>query len=164
MATINIQPMRPYMDSSGGPPFRMATREKASQTFKTGAVLVQDGATGFLQEGSANPSRIMGVAEEDGHNVASPTASDVIHYAAALDDTIFVGNLSTGQATSLLILGNRYGITKVGDNWTVDTSKTGTTNSRVFVIDLDRRDNVGDTQGRVLFRFMIDYTAFGSTS
>jgi hypothetical protein len=143
----------------------MAIQEKSAQTFLTGAVLIQDAAAGGkVTEGGTNPSRILGVAEEDGHNVTTATASDVTHFAAAFGDTIFVGNLSTGQATDLNYIGNRYGITKVGNNWTVDTSKTGTTTSRVFIVDLDRRDSPGDIQGRVLFCFMQDYTAFGSTS
>lgn len=163
MATIAIQPMRPYKTISGGPPFRMKMVEHASQTFKVGAILVQDQSTGKLKEAAADPDRIFGIAEEDGHDVASPGNSDNVAFALATGDTVFVGNLFTAQTTAYTDIGGSYGVTKVGNNWTVDKTKV-TTSRRVRIIDLDRRDAVGDIQGRVLFQFVDNFTATAFTS
>jgi len=160
MATIGIQPVRPYKTISGNAPFVLAIQEAATQTFTVGALVIQ-GAAGKMAEGGANPARILGVAEEPGHNVAAPGVQDVTHLAMANSDTLFVGNVIT--TTALSDIGNRYGVTKVGSNWQIDKSKTGAT-ARIIIVDLDPRDAIGDTQGRLLFMFMADFTAFASTS
>lgn len=160
MATIGLGPIRPYKTFSGGPPFRMAVPEKASQTFYKGAVVVADTA-GKITEASADPTRILGVAEEDGHNVSSPTDSDVCHFAVASPDTLFVGNVTT--TTALTDIGASYGITKSGNYWHVDKTKADTSR-RVRIVDLDPRDAVGDTQGRVIFQFIDNFTGMSYTS
>lgn len=162
MATVTIGPFRVYQTYSGGPSFRIAVPELASQTFKRGAIVVA-GTGGKITEGSADPTRILGVAEEDAHNVAVPTDADVCHFAVANEDTLFVGNVSTGQTTALTDIGGSYGVTKVGDNWTIDKTKA-TTSRRVRIINLDPRDAVGDIQGRLIFQFLGDYSGYIYTS
>lgn len=162
MATIPIRPFRPYKTFSGGHPFRMALPEVASQTFKAGAVVVLNGA-GKVMEAGVNPAGIMGVSEGDGLNIAAPTDADKTKFAVADPNTIFVGNVSTGQTTAQTDVTSAYGITKVGENWTIDKTKTGAS-ARVRIVDLDPRDAVGDIQGRLMFQFYDTYTAFATTS
>jgi hypothetical protein len=162
MATIAIGPMRPYKTFHGGPPFRMSIPEKASQTFKSGAIIVADTA-GKAQEASADPTRILGVSEGDGKDIASPLDSDKTILDVADTGTIFVANVSTAQVTAQTDIGASYGVTKVGDNWTIDKTKVSTSR-RIRVVDLDPRDVVGDTCGRLLFQFIQNFTGLSYTS
>lgn len=166
MATTVLGPFKVSKTFSGAQPFRQAIAEADTGTFKKGAVLVRSTAGKFAEAGS-DPVGIMGVADEDGHNLTSGTEADKIHYNVADPNTLFTGNListSTGTPTSRLDIGESYGITKVGTNWHVDKAKRTNTNRRVIVIDLDPRDAIGDTGGRVLFQFVQQFTGVSYTS
>lgn len=165
MATIVLGPFKAYKTFSGAQPFRQAVAEADTGTFKKGAVLVAATAGKFAEAGT-NPTRIMGIADEDGHNLTSGTEADKIHYMVADPNTIFVGNMiatTAGFATARTMIGGSFGITKVGTNWHVDRDKDGA-NRRVIVIDLDPLNAIGDIGGRVLFQFMQPFTGVSYTS
>lgn len=160
MATIAKFPIEPVRTISGGPPRMVTLPLGATQTFKRGEV-VQLSAGYVIVCGSNNPSAILGVAAED---ATSGTAGAVnIKVYAADPSTIFCGNLSDSLTTSLLIVGLSYGIKDEGSTWGVDTASVGT-NARVVIQNLDPRDTVGDTNGRVEFTFKATYFQLGSTS
>jgi hypothetical protein len=148
----------------GNSPWTQLFPEAASQTFKLGAVVTL--VAGMAQEAGANPTRILGIAAEDGHN--DPIAGhSYLTVWIADDETIFVANLAGAQTTAITDVGAGYAILKDtgapgGDVWEVD--KSDSTNRRVIVVDLDRRDNIGDEAGRVLFMFFSMFRVLSYTS
>lgn len=150
MATIPLRPLEVIGSISGNSPQKLSFQEAASQTFKKGAVVALN-SSGLLIEASDNPTNVVGVAEQDGHNYTATSTTNRCEVTIANTDTIFMGNLSGSSVTALLDIGKGYSIAKTGNNWHV--VKTDLTNRRVRVIQLDPRDAVGDTNGRVWFQF-----------
>lgn len=133
--------------------------EAATQTFLRGAVLVA--ASGNLSEGGANPSPIVGVAEEDGDNLGIALGN--VRYNPAYQGIVFEGTLNDGNADYVSLVADlfvEFGITKDGttNNWFVDKSKTGA-NGRVRVIEFV--DPVGTADARVRFIFTMDNSLTG---
>lgn len=132
--------------------------EAASQTFSKGAVLIS--SSGLLAEAGADPTNIVGVAEED----ASGTTSDDVRFnPAELDSLIFEGNVQGTGALNAIQAADRYGrfgIVLSGGIWRID--KDETTNVRVYIVDFI--DAVGETNGRVKFKFIPAATKHGNTT
>lgn len=160
MATYTAQPIIPRglgsveMENSGA---------KASETWKKGAILIND-ATGYLAEGGSNPTSIVGVAI---NAVTSASAGAVVQYVPALSSICFVGTLDDMNAEGTGALAQaqvnvKYGLT-VNSNgiWVVDINKTSDATVRVVVTGLV--DQVGDVLGRVRFRFLNGLTDAGGT-
>lgn len=162
MATISKRRIEPVRTVSGNSPRTLVLPLGATQTFKTGEIVQL--SAGYVQVcGSANPTAIVGVAAED---ATSGTAGQyTIKVWLADRDTIFVGNVGAGstQTTAVTLRGMGAGLYDDGSVWLVDTAQTGT-NTRVQIVDLDTRDTVGDTTGRVHFSFKSPYFQLGSTS
>jgi hypothetical protein len=147
MATIAKGPIELYNRESGRWVIRRY-KVDAAATFKRGGVLVLD-ADGELTEGGADPTNIVGIAEAA---AADKDADGKIPVAIPLDGAYFVVNIGGTGVTAQTDLLKGYGIVKEGDNWHVD--KTDTTNKRVVIEDFDRRDAMGDTNGRVVCSFV----------
>lgn len=134
--------------------------EAALQTFKEGAVLIASG--GYLSEGGANPSNIIGVAMEDGENNATAGAK-TCGYVPALPHVLFVMSMSQAsnlgaRATVVTDRFSKFGITKDADGkWYVDADKNGA-NQKVVVVDFV--DDVGTVEGRVLVAFLGSQTIY----
>ena len=160
MATISLRCLEVAKTIHGNSPWELGLPEAASQTWKKGAILTLN-ANGYVVEAGADPARILGVACADGQNLASNGLKDCLVWIAD-ENTVFVGNLSGSSVTELVDRGRGYGVVKTGNNWHVD--KTDLTNRRVVVVDLDPRDNVGDTNGRVHFMFFSQFRAMSYTS
>lgn len=160
MATISLRALEIAKTIHGNSPWEMAYPEAASQTWKKGAVLTLN-ANGYVIEASADPARILGVACQDGQNTATDGLKDCLVWIADAE-SMFVGNLSGSSVTALVDVGRGYGLVKTGNNWHVD--KTDLTARRVIVCELDNRDNVGDTNGRVRFIFFSQFRALAYTS
>lgn len=150
MATIPLRPLEVIGSVSGNSPSKLSFEEAASQTFKKGAVVCFNSA-GRIIEAVDNPTNVVGVAEQDGHNYTSTATTNRCEVTIANDDTMFLGNLSSTSTTALTDVGYGYGIAKTGNNWHVVKSVT---NRRVRVMQLEPRDNVGDQNGRVWFQFL----------
>ena len=134
--------------------------EAALQTFELGAVLIN--SAGYLAEGGANPTNIIGIAMEDGENNATAGAKDC-GYVPVLPHVLFEMSLDKasglGRVTVASDRWTKYGITKHADGeWYVDIDKTGG-NARVVVVDFV--DAVGTASGRVLVAFLAVQTIYG---
>lgn len=160
MATIALRAFEIAKTIHGNSPWEMAYPEAASQTWKKGAVLTLN-SSGYVVEAGADPARILGVACADGQNLATAGLKNCLVWVADAE-TMWVGNLSGSSVTELVDVGRGYGLVKVGNNWHVD--KTDLANRRVIVVELDDRDNVGDTNGRVRFMFFSQFRALQYTS
>lgn len=156
MATAPMIPITPVRSLTGIPYPRVAVPETASQTYLRGA-LVRSTA-GLLVECGADPSHILGVAANPGHNSAAGLDKTVVYLAHP--DTLFKGNLDLSAAvgTGVTAVTDRftsYGVAKRAVaplNWYVD--KTETTNDRVVVWEFHDEDAIGDVMGRVYFQFV----------
>ena len=148
MATHTVGPndyIRPYR----GPVRTRAFKEEASQSFRYGAVVVQDASTkDEVEEAGSDPTaRILGVAAEAAGGVADVKrlvylAEPGVEFVARVQDT---GTLAAAN------VGTEYGLVKDGTNniWRVDLSETSNTN----VIVTELIDPIGDVNGRVAFQF-----------
>lgn len=134
--------------------------EGASQTFKKGAVLVNGSAgnVGMVVEAGADPSGILGVAEEDGKNLAVGVGS--CRFVPAIPNQVFEMTIDDGTGTYALVAGDKnkqYGIAKDGSGiWYID--QTDTTNLRVTIIGF--KDAVGTQAARVYCVFRSSQTAY----
>jgi len=123
--------------------------EAASATFKRGElVTLSSGLVAALSGTDPTAETILGIAMADASGV---TNADAVIFVPT-PDSLFVGNLGVSQVTAATDRGALYGLVEASDLVHVDQSDT--TNTRVVVVDLDRRDKVGDTNGRVIFKFM----------
>jgi hypothetical protein len=164
MATWGRIKIRPVRTLSGTPIPTQGVLEAASQTFKQGALVLYNRLTGYLNECSANPTHILGVASRDGQN-ADSAGGAIQTVALAHPDVLFIGNIDNNGggtgATARTQAGRSYGITKETEynTWYVDLNKAGGTNSRVVVWDFWDADGmvVGDTLGYVIFAFDPQY-------
>ena len=153
MATISVSSgsyIRPL--SAGGR--TRSYKEEASQTFRRGAVLIQDATTkDEVEEAGTDPvARIVGIAAE----AASGTADTQILVHLAEPGVEFVGHVQDTGTLAVGNIGTNYGL--VYDStftiWRVDLSDTTNVNVTVtrFV------DEVGDVNGRVGFQFLSSVT------
>lgn len=151
---------------TGAQSFRVATNigvknaptlsypEAASQTFKKGAPIIFTSGGTTVEEGGADPTSIIGIADHDGNN---STASADLTYTTPLTEITFDGILGNGDTTDYTLLaadvGDKYGITKAaGGGWFVDKQKTAVLSCRVVVLSL--KDPAGTVNGRVRFKFL----------
>lgn len=164
MATIPLRPLEVVGTISGNSPHKIEYREAATQTFKKGA-LVRFDASGMVVEAGDNASDFVGVAEQDGHGYTSAQVTADLEnrcvVTIANNDTIFCGNLSASSVTALTDVGFAYGLAKTGDNWHVTKSVS---NRRARIMKLDPRDAVGDTNGRVHFQILSNFSRLSFTS
>jgi hypothetical protein len=133
-------------------PSRVAP-EKASQTFKRGAVLVNN--LGYLEKGGVNPRAVVGVSEEPGESAATDGAK-TCRYVPALPHVVFEGSIDTSAAlgtgaVAAADLFAEYGLTEdPAGVWYVDKAKaTAGTTSVGRLVELV--DPVGTVNGRVRF-------------
>lgn len=167
MATIALRAIEVAKTVTGNSPWTMDYQEAVSQTFLKGAFLATD-ANNRLVEAGADPTRIVGIAAEAGHNYSATGTDKTCKVWVADMNTIFVANVSGSSITTLFDIGGRFGIVK-STYWHVDKTDgrvvSGTAaNARVLIVDLDSRDNVGDTNARVHFLILSDFNVLTGTS
>lgn len=160
MATISLRALEVAKTIHGNSPWTGEFPEAASQTFKKGAIVTFN-SSGHVVEAGADPVQVLGVAAEDASNDSVAANSKTTVWIAD-DETIFVGNLSGTSTTAQTDIGAGYGLVKTGNNWHVD--KTDVANRREIIVDLDPRDSVGDTNGRVHFIFFGSFRRLSYTS
>jgi hypothetical protein len=146
---------------SGSPVPKLGVPEKATRTFKKGAIAFM--SAGFLDECGANPALILGIATQDGQNGATDGLYQNI-VELAHPDTLFrmyvdnndSGTAATGAATDLL---KGYGIMRGAtspNQWFVDLNRTGA-NVRVVIWEFWNEVSyvyVGDTLPQVIVGFV----------
>lgn len=122
-------------------------------SFKKGAVLIF--AAGFIAEGGADPTGIVGVANEDAESkpgkglshdaavVARTGNVSEVTVARANRSTVFSARMVNGgtdPVTPVITdIGTAYGILKSGNDWTVDQSDVVNTRVRITDIDIDNK-------------------------
>ncbi|MDR7534551.1 MAG: hypothetical protein QN162_14615 [Armatimonadota bacterium] len=123
--------------------------EASGATFKRGELVqLSSGRVADLLGTDPAANSILGIATHDASGTAD---SDVVVFVPS-PDSLFVANLGGTSVTAATDRGAEYGLVEEANQVHVD--KTDTTTTRVVVVDLDRRDPVGDTNGRVIFKFM----------
>lgn len=176
MATIALTRCEIAYTVSGNAPEQLTLPEAASQTFVAGefVYLVSGYVTECAITSNEYTSLILGMAIDNGSNTTAGAADVAV--ALGNEDTVFTANLVTaGTAVA----------TNVLDVGAVCSMYADTTNSRVYlhmdrgngsipiheptypramIIGHDKRDAVGDTGGRVLFKILSQYRQVGSTS
>lgn len=154
MATIQPQAIEIITPQKG---VFIAYTEAASATFKRGELVAfSSGKIAALSGTDPTMASIVGIAMHD----ASGVTDDPVTVFVPDVDAIFSANLDPGSVTAVTDIGVRYGLEENSNIVNVD--KTDTTNERVVVVALDKRDAVGDTQGRVWFKFLNDPMALTS--
>lgn len=149
--------------SGTGVPDIQYLQHTSGATFKLGAIVVF--SSGEVDEAAANPTTgIVGVSlapagQAPGYNAANnPVVSTgrqrKVAIARANRQTVFLAGVVNGSSTRIIPLityvGVSYGVTKYGNNWFVDISKSAS-NLVVKVVGYD--DNWG-TNGGVYFKFL----------
>lgn len=167
MATIALGKAEWAMTLDGGPCSILHFPEAASQSFVTGEPVLLS-TTGYVTECGDNPVAILGLALADAHN----TTAGLYTIPVALADhrNIFRANCcssaGTRAATSIAMVGKGASILRDTTNsylQILSTSLDGS-NSRVTIVSLDPQDVVGDTGGRLLFKFKQPFCQMAMTS
>lgn len=178
MADLIIQAVKTISDNQ---PTIRRLAEKATQTFKSGAVVLVEAASGFLIESApivAVGVRIAGIASEFGHNqTTSGVAKEDTAYGSvqnqplatliapggrpndgkaavymATEDTIFLGKVRDADSLVVTDIGLIFGLTKNANGiWEVDKSKA-TAAAGAIVTIRELIDPVGTAGGKVLFQ------------
>lgn len=138
-------------DGKEGIVWDYAPGEEASQTFYAGAPLVRDGSSKELEvwAGTTDAGKPVGIAVAN----ASGTAGTKVGYYEANDYNLFEGSLINASTAYVLLgteVGTTYSLIASGNNWYIDINDT--TTDLVEVVGLI--DDVGDTNPRVVFRFV----------
>ena len=125
--------------------------EELSQSYKAGAPLVYDSSElEILPSSGADTTAVVGIAAKD----ATGVAGSAVPIYEANDYNLFAGsmiNSSTPYVSLVTNIGKDYALIKSDDDWYIDISDD-TTNTKVEVIKFI--DDIGDTNARVVFRFL----------
>lgn len=155
----------PVSNVSGNSFFTHEFPEAATQTFVEGEVVYI--SSGYVTECGDDPAIILGFAAKDGSNSTSNGSVDVPVYVAD-HDTLFCASVYHGTpgsaVTAVTLVGTAYGLYRDTTNSKVYVDISDTTNTRVRVVKLDPRDDVGDRYGRVWFRVLPAWHQFSRTS
>lgn len=157
MATISLLEAEAVKSLHGGPIIVVNRPEASGQSFKRGELVYLSG--GKVTLASATQGTILGMALAD----ASGTVDTDVLVALATADAVFAANLKSGATTAVTDVGKSYGFAIASNKWHIDNAVVGA-NARALIIDLDSRDVVGDTQGRVHFIILGKYRQFDVTS
>jgi len=126
--------------------------EDASQDWLAGAPLLADSSTKEIKEDSASGTApVLGVAQAD----ATGDAGAEVPYIEANSENLFQGSvINDTSAVALAVdhLKTQYGLIDASGAWYIDVSNT--TEKKVQIIE--PIDDIGDTNARVVFRFLTD--------
>lgn len=126
--------------------------EKASQTYKQGSPLQDDGSGRLTPptspvDGSAVGKRLLGIALAD----ASGTTDAKVPFVSAEMGTVFEGTLSDATAGTATLAQSHmwkiYPLTKASVNWYLDANAAS--NNGAMVVGF--KDPIGTVDGRVYF-------------
>lgn len=143
MATISLQEAEVVKTFHGGPPIIVNFPEAATQVYKRGDFV--NLVAGKVTLAGTDPTQILGIACADASGVTDRNASVILSTA----DTVFALNVTTAAVTAQTNLGLSFKITRVSaGKWHLDPASFGTL-ARMLIVDHDKRDVVGDIQGRL---------------
>ena len=135
-----------------GNPRMLAGMEGSTQTFLKGAPLVW--SSGYLVEASGDPTLIVGIAAEPGHNITQ--GSQMVSFYP-LSGNVFEANLAQAAADTTSAATNQgvaYGIVARSSgtaHWVVDSADTSSTRCRVLAFAAP--SVATDVNARVLVTF-----------
>lgn len=170
MATITKDIIRQAQSLVGGTPAPYTFKEGATQTYVKGELVFLSG--GYLTEIAGDtPSQLLGVAAQPGHDDAAAGTHEGSVFLAE-DSNVFSGNLLAGSLADYVIaqtdIGKYVQIQRDTTNSKVYlnvTAPNGGANVRAVVLAVDTRTSaIGDTNARVLFKFLPNFYQLGSTS
>lgn len=153
MANFAFLPVMPYSEAV----YRRGTKslkEKATQTFLKGALLVND-ANGFTGECGAAPAVVGYVAAEDAHNYASDGLGEVLAYQIEPED-LYLFTLLEALAQNLLnVAAGQVGVIRDATTkyW---YGSTADANDQITIVDYPKIPGegvIGDTRARVIAKF-----------
>ena len=125
--------------------------EEANQTYKAGAPLVYDSSElEILASSGADTAAVVGIAAKD----ATGTAGSAVPIYEANDYNLFAGSLINSSTAHVLVatnIGKDYALVQSSNDWYIDISDD-TTNTKVVIVGII--DDIGDTNARVIFRFL----------
>jgi hypothetical protein len=154
---------------SNSPAFTITCGEAASQTFKKGWI-VSNAGTGYVSDpASDTPTAILGVAEEDAHNVSTATATEIC-VAIANGTNVFSANVKQSSladhvlAQSDLLTTMAIQRDTTNNRIFLNASTKAGANCRVFTLRTAQNTDIGDTNGRVLFIFLPNFAQSMGTS
>ena len=151
MATIAIDAIRCVRSYVGEPRVEHGL-EASSATFLVGAPLVW--SSGYLAGASSDPTMIVGIAAEPGHNITAGTQTVAFYPLAG---NIFEANLAQAASSTVSAttnLGTAYGIVARSTgtaHWVVDSSDTS--NTRCRPLRFAHPSVVTDTNARIEITF-----------
>ena len=149
MATANLQAVVPIRKIDGAVIPILSFPEGASLTSKQGEPVYL--SSGYITVCGSDPSLIVGILAEDGHNDSSAGTHNISVYPLA--GVVFEGNVST--TTAATDVGTLYGLVVASNKMSIDKGDTG--NTRCMVIAISSKGTVGDTYGLVEFVFVDKY-------
>ena len=158
MATQDIMRMGDLVrTTTGQAPMTLDLPEEAVLTSIRGGVVVFDG--GFVGDAGADPSLILGIQAEDGHNAAADGDENISVYIAC-PSFMFIATLAQAAADTVAAatdIGTAYEIiirTAAPLYWVIDSANT--TNNRVT--PMERKSDHAATDTNAAFWVMF-YTA-----
>lgn len=158
MATINQVPLVCIGNISGGTSIARAYPEAASQTFVQGEAVYLDGNGRVAEYTTAiddATQRFLGFAAEDGHNNATAGGSSCLVDLAG-GGNLFEANVTNAGAAQITAI-TQPGLLRplyldAGNaRVQVDIGDTADNGDWVRILELSKKDAVGDTYGRVVF-------------
>jgi hypothetical protein len=153
MATVGVNEIKLYNEDEKDAGLVTKGREKASQSFKAGDFLSTD-TNGVVRIAVDTESGLYALALED----ASGTTNNEVDILLLDGTQLFTASVSAAgaaAATAITNIGLRCSWIKSTE--TGETAKTvidtsDTTTPDLEIMDYDRRDELGDTNGRLVFR------------
>ena len=170
MATFKIRPFTPAFNR-GEETFRSLPMT-AAQTFKKGAVIVQNATENTYEQGAADPLAITGIALHAATDYAFETKETFNYISAngevriADPDQVFLGSLSdVGSASAVAIanisleVGKLYGLVldATSGHWVVDQAETDAAKVLARIVDIHADMADGDSNIWVYFRLISDH-------
>ena len=167
MATVQIAAAKVVKTISGNNPMVLVLPEAASVTGKRGELVFLNSA-GFVAETGADPTQILGLLAEDGHNDGSAGDSNIAVEIANADN-IFEIHLSDSAGAGVATVAANRGAGLALFRDTTNSRVTAydavdNTKIRVRCIGHSAKDALGDTGGRLLCMFVGPFRQLDTTS
>jgi hypothetical protein len=169
--TVSKDIMLASASEANAPPFSVTTGEAASQTNPKGWLVANLGSGYVTGITSDTPVSILGLLEQDMHNVAAATAKNV-SVSIANATTVFSANV-VGTALADHVLAQSDLLTPMAiirdtvstpNKIYLNADTKGGASCRVFTLREAQGTDIGDTNGRVLFVFLPNFAESMGTS
>jgi hypothetical protein len=142
--------------------------EAASQTFKDGGTVV-NAVAGYITDcGSDTPGTILGVPAQDANNSTAGAYSTTVTLANTTN--VFAANVLESSLADHVLVASDLFVTMAIQRDTsnnrlfLNASTKAGTSCRVFTLGVAQNTDIGDTNGRVLFTFLPNFSQSLGTS